>query len=38
MKKENGYLYAVTNDDLKLLETNPEEFWQGVTVIGGFCI
>ena len=37
MKKENGYLYAVTNDDLKLLETNPEEFWQGVTVIGGFA-
>ena len=34
MRKENGVLIGVTNDDLKLLKSNPKEFWEGVTKIG----
>ena len=33
MRKENGVLLKVTNDDIKLLETNPEEFWRNVIKI-----
>ena len=34
MVKDDGVLREVTNEDIKLLETNPEEFWEGVTEIG----
>ena len=34
MNKADGRLTLVNKDDLKLLETNPEEFWSGVTSIG----
>lgn len=34
MKKENGVLKGVSEQDLKLLNSNPEEFWEGVTEIG----
>ena len=34
MKKRFGVLLKVTNDDLKLLETNPKKFWRGVKKIG----
>ena len=34
MKKVNGILYKVTADDLKLLRTNPKEFWADVNSIG----
>ena len=35
MRKENGVLTGVTEDDLELLKSNPDEFWKGVTKIGG---
>ena len=34
MRKENGVLKHVTNDDLELLNSNPNKFWEGVTEIG----
>ena len=34
MKKENGVLTEVSKKDLELLNTNPNEFWKGVTSIG----
>ena len=34
MKKENGIITDVTESDLNLLKTNPEEFWEGVSCIG----
>ena len=34
MKKVNGVLSDVNPDDLELLKTNPEKFWEGVTIIG----
>ena len=37
MKKINGVLTNVTEEDLKLLLENPEEFWKGVTEIGEKC-
>ena len=33
MEKKYGVLKYVTNEDLKLLETNPEKFWCDVTEI-----
>ena len=35
MRKKNGILEDVQEEDLELLKSNPEEFWQGVTEIGG---
>ncbi len=37
MEKINGVLSKVTNEDIKLLEENPQEFWRGVTAIGEFA-
>ena len=39
MRKENGVLTIVTEDDIKLLKSNPKEFWKGVTNIEewAFC-
>ena len=34
MKKRDGILTSVNNEDIELLEENPPEFWQGVTSIG----
>ena len=34
MRKANGFLEDVTEDDLELLKSNPDEFWKGVTRIG----
>ncbi len=34
MKKVNGVLLEVKDDDIILLEKNPTEFWKGVTSIG----
>lgn len=34
MKKENGVLIDVTEEDFELLKYNPEKFWKGVTEIG----
>ena len=34
MRKENGILTDVTRQDIELLNSNPEEFWRGVTSIG----
>ena len=33
MEKIDGILYDVREEDIELLETNPEEFWRGVTII-----
>ncbi len=33
MRKENGVLFRVTEEDLDLLKSNPDEFWKGVTKI-----
>ena len=39
MRKENEVLTVVTEDDIKLLKSNPKEFWKGVTNIEewAFC-
>ena len=34
MKKENGILLEVKEEDLALIKNNPEEFWKDVNVIG----
>ena len=34
MRKANGFLEDVQEDDLELLKSNPDEFWKGVTRIG----
>lgn len=34
MEKENGVLKNVTESDVDLLKSNPDEFWEGVTEIG----
>ena len=34
MRKENGILGDVQEEDLELLKSNPDEFWKGVTEIG----
>lgn len=34
MNKENGILNNVTEEDIQLLKTNPNEFWAGVNEIG----
>ena len=34
MKKENGILLNVTDEDLNLLKTDSEKFWEGVSAIG----
>ena len=33
MKKEDGCLAKVKDRDIKLLNTNPDKFWEGVTKI-----
>lgn len=37
MEKINGVLINVTDEDIKLLEQNSEEFWEGVTSIGNYA-
>ena len=37
MKKDNGVLTGVTEEDLNLLKENSELFWSGVTKIGKFA-
>lgn len=37
MIKKFDILKSVINSDLKLLETNPEKFWEGVTDIAGLA-
>lgn len=34
MKKINGVLYSVTEEDLNLYHNDNKEFWQGVTAVG----
>ena len=34
MKKRDGILTSVNNEDIELLEEDPRKFWQGVTSIG----
>ena len=34
MEKKDGVLIDVKEDDLELLKSNPDEFWEGVTKIG----
>ena len=34
MRKENGVLYDVTEEDIVLLEKDPKTFWEGIKVIG----
>ena len=34
MKKRDGILTSVNNEDIELLKKNPRKFWQGVTSIG----
>ena len=43
MSKHDGKLYYIREEDLKLLKSNPKEFWDGVTIIydkafTGMCI
>lgn len=37
MKKESGILEDVQEEDLELLKSNPEKFWEGVTEIGKYA-
>lgn len=37
MRKVNGVLYDVSEEDLELLKADPTEFWKGVTGIGDFA-
>lgn len=37
MEVENGKLTKVTEEDLELLEKNPDEFWKGVNAIGNYA-
>lgn len=37
MKKESGILEDVQEEDLELLKSNPEKFWEGVTEIGEYA-
>ena len=37
MRKENGYLMSVKDEDIKLLNADPDKFWEGVTKIDWYA-